>query len=43
MHIKITKHAMERMAKYGLNESQVKNCLDFPDLIVNSRENRKIA
>ncbi|MDO8634435.1 MAG: DUF4258 domain-containing protein [archaeon] len=43
MRIKITKHAMERMEKYGLTEEQIKNCLKKPDLVVEGQEGRKIA
>ena len=43
MAIKITKHAMERMAKYDLKELQVLDCLKKPDLIIKGNEGRKIA
>lgn len=43
MRLIFTWHAKERMAKYGIIELQVGNCLKRPAKIFEGRGNRKIA
>jgi len=43
METKISKHAEERMSKYGLNRQQVLDCVANPSTVVSGKFGRKIA
>ena len=43
MDLRITKHARERMEKYGISESLVHDAMDDPDSIVEGHSGRKIS
>ena len=40
---RITKHAKERMQKYGLSEVSVMDTLQKPDILIDGHSGRKIA
>jgi len=43
MKIRITRHAKERIEKYGLNKKQVLDCVKNPDIKIKGENERKIA
>ena len=43
MLIFFTRHAKERMERYDLTESQIRNCLTFAEIVLDGENNRKIA
>lgn len=43
MKFRFTKHATERMQKYGLTEKLIKTCVKNPSLVIEGKDGRKIA
>ena len=43
MFVLFTRHARERMERYDLTETQIRNCLAFPESVLDAENDRKIA